>query len=204
MSSEFIVAVTQRVDLITGRKELRDAIDQRLIAWIQSFGGQPVPVPNCLGKNINPWIRRILPTAIILSGGNDIGTNPERDRTESALLEYSKLNGVPTLGICRGMQFMVRYCGGTLVPVTEHAGTHHALERYENSHDFPDVVNSFHNFGVGDCPSDFYIMATARDGVIEAVRHKKYKWSGWMWHPERDEVFCKLQLKLARQILLEC
>ena len=34
------------------------------------------------------------------------------------------------------------------------------------------------------------------DKSIEAIRHKKYNWEGWMWHPERDK---KFNLKLVRR-----
>ena len=38
-----------------------------------------------------------------------------------------------------------------------------------------------------------------RKEVIEAFEHKLYPWLGWMWHPEREKVFNKKNLSLARK-----
>ena len=32
---------------------------------------------------------------------------------------------------------------------------------------------------------DFEILAKAKDGVIEAIRHQKLPIEAWMWHPEK-------------------
>ena len=41
-----IVAVSQRVDLISKREEYRDSLDQRLISFLITAAYVPVPVPN--------------------------------------------------------------------------------------------------------------------------------------------------------------
>ena len=56
-----IVAVSQRVDVINGRNETRDALDQRLVMFIAAAGGLAVPVPNTLDDTINTWFAAIQP-----------------------------------------------------------------------------------------------------------------------------------------------
>ena len=54
---------------------------------------------------------------------------------------------------------------------------------------WPKEVNSFHDWGLDNCPPNFEIMARTNDGVIEAIKHKVLPWEGWMWHPERYKNF---------------
>lgn len=69
---------------------------------------------------------------LIIAGGADIdparydarphpetgGIRPDRDAWELALLDAADARGLPTLGICRGMQLMAVHAGGTLVQHT--------------------------------------------------------------------------------------
>ena len=36
------------------------------------------------------------------------------------------------------------------------------------------------------------LLAQSEDGNIEAMIHKELPWEGWMWHPEREEIFTKI------------
>jgi putative glutamine amidotransferase len=101
MSALVKIAVSQRVDLWAERGERRDALDQRLCQWLAAAGCVPLPVPNLLGSSsdgLRIWLREMMPEAILLSGGNDIGEVPERDDTERQLLDYAKDGGRPALG----------------------------------------------------------------------------------------------------------
>ena len=53
----------------------------------------------------------------------------------------------------------------------------------------PKSVNSYHDFGLQKCPDGYEILAVAEDGSVEAIKHTKLHWEGWMWHPERELVF---------------
>lgn len=187
-----LVAVSQRVDFHQDRNERRDALDQRLGHWLKAAGFIPVPVPNIFQNRteLDTWLALIAPVAIVLSGGNDIGQTPERDHTETLLLEHGAAKRLPVLGICRGLQMMVAHGGGTLVPVESHVAVRHPLRiEPSSSSPWPDMVNSFHAWGATQAPPGYVVQARAADGCIEALRHESLPWEGWMWHPEREAQF---------------
>lgn len=196
-----LVGITQRVYKVESYDEWRDALDQRLIDWVVQSGFVPVPVPNTLiditSFNssqfvLENWLNSVKIDAVLLSGGNDIGDVKKRDLTEKYLLAWAEKNRKPVLGICRGMQMMGVYAGGKLIEVEGHVKTQHHL-KIKNSciQTLPESVNSYHNLVLENCPDTFQILAEAEDGNIEAMRHKKLSWDGWMWHPEREEPFSK-------------
>lgn len=186
--SKIIVGITQRVDHIVDRAEFRDALDQRLVEWVKQAGFLPVSIPNTLLNSecssetmLDNWMEAVQPNVLLLSGGNDIGEYVERDATENHLLSWAETNRMPVLGICRGMQMMTLWAGGSLATVEGHVCTRHVLQG-----DLTGVVNSYHNFSLASCPPGFEILACSEDGEIEAIRHTTLPWEGWMWHPERD------------------
>ena len=195
-----IVAITQRIDRIDARNELRDSLDQRMVQWLSHAGVLSVPVPNALVNSNNPskvseqsalqnWLETVQPNALVLSGGNDIGEYLQRDVTERYLLSWAKSKKIPVLGICRGLQMIAVWAGVSLIKVEAHAGVRHALKAVTKNEEWPTHVNSFHNWGLESCPEGFDVMAQAEDGSIEAIRHQTLPWEGWMWHPEREAPF---------------
>lgn len=200
-NSKIVVGVTQRIDSVAGRDELRDALDQRLVQWLVHAGFLPVAVPNILSDNGHPepvlesWLQAIQPGALILSGGNDIGEYPARDATERYLLSWAEAKRVPVLGICRGLQMMAVWAGVDLVKREGHVGSRHQLMIPNQKDEWPANVNSYHNWGLAYCPERFEVAARAEDGLIEAIKHVELPWEGWMWHPEREELFAPQDIK---------
>lgn len=201
-----VVAVTQRVDQFSDRNETRDALDQRLINFVQDAGFIPLPVPNGLYKalpegndhtGLKQWVANVNPEAFVLSGGNDIGKCIERDLTESWLLDYASLQQLPVLGICRGMQMLAHWAGGGLHPVHGHVKSRHRISGKINAE-----VNSYHGFSLTTCPSEFEVLAYSDDKEIEAIRHQSLPWEGWMWHPEREEIFCLRDLQRIKALFV--
>jgi gamma-glutamyl-gamma-aminobutyrate hydrolase PuuD len=178
------VALSQRVAVDPASGERRDAVDQQLVRFIAAAGGRAFPLPNALDapEAVAAWLHALSPEAVVLSGGDDIGACPERDLTESALLTYARARRLPVLGICRGMQMLAHWSGGSgLNAVAGHVRTRHRL-----TGTITGEVNSFHAYALRACPAGFSVLATSDDGEIEAIRHQSLPWEGWMWHPERE------------------
>ncbi|MBT4079555.1 MAG: C26 family cysteine hydrolase domain-containing family [Candidatus Marinimicrobia bacterium] len=200
-----IAVMSQRVDYIADRDEWRDAIDQRLIEFMVQVGVLVVPIPNQLIPQqhsnkewFQQWIDCVKPHAIVLSGGNDISTCHSRDAVEMALLDYAKEHQLPLLGICRGMQMMGVWSGGSLSKVNGHVRKRHLVVGEINKE-----VNSFHALSLERCPNHFSILANSKGGEIEAIRHKELPWEGWMWHPEREPIFDNMDIERVRALFYE-
>jgi putative glutamine amidotransferase len=195
-----VVAISQRVDTHPERGESRDALDQRLIAFVLAAGFIPVPVPNRwqTPDDLDRWLAAVNPQAIVLSGGNDIGQCPARDFTENRLLDHAHARHLSLLGICRGMQMLAHWSGVSLKPVTGHVRTRHQL-----SGQIVAEVNSYHTFALADCPLGFEVLARSEDGEIEAIRHLQRPWQGWMWHPERENDFAVHDLQRLQRLFGE-
>lgn len=202
------MAITQRIDSVAGRAELRDALDQRLVQWLVHAGFLPVVVPNTLSDTGHPseqilesWLQAMQLGALILSGGNDIGEYPARDDTERYLLSWAEAKRVPVLGICRGLQMMAVWAGVALVKIEGHVGIRHQLAVPARKDEWPTEVNSYHNWGLASCPDGFEVAARAEDGSIEAIKHVELPWEGWMWHPEREASFSLHDIKRLKRLI---
>ena len=195
-----VVLVSQRVDVLADRGERRDALDQRLMAWLVSNELLPVPVPN-LPEQVSALWTRLNPAAVVLSGGNDLaeygGNAPERDAVERALLAHAIADGVPLFALCRGAQLLLDAFGNRLERVNRHVGTRHRLQIDGVEAD----VNSYHQWGCRSLVAPLEALARADDGVIEAFIHPQLPLLGVMWHPEREIPFAELDGLLLKRCL---
>lgn len=201
--SRKIAIVSMRVDVIESYGEVRDALDQNLFRWLTAAGFIPFPVPNTLVKSgqLSSWIDTVQPNLIVLSGGNNIGDFTHRDQTETDLLDFASAHKVPLLGICRGMQMIAHWAGEDLLPVNGHVRERHYLNSGIKSIKLPSSVNSYHDFGLKNCPTGFDIIARSDDGFIEAITHKELPMEGWMWHPEREDHFAEEDIKNVQRLV---
>lgn len=192
-----IILISQRRDEVAGREETRDALDVRWAKILFTLGFLPIPVCSELAGASN-YLAQLQPDGILLSGGNDIGQALERDQLETQLLDYAKANNLPVLGVCRGMQMLNEYCGGTLVDIEGHIATRHLLEGDWATQQGYQQVNSYHNQAViaDTLAKSLVSIATTADGVIEALKHSTLPWLGIMWHPERESILSNEDSKL--------
>lgn len=146
--------------------------------------------------------------ALLLPGGGDMepwrygqentasqDMEPERDAAELLLLEEFLAAGKPVLGVCRGLQVINVYFGGTLVQdVPGHGqidgadsshGTHIALSFLRDLYGDALSVNSAHHQAAGRLGSGLLAVQWAADGVIEGIVHKTLPIRAVQWHPER-------------------
>jgi gamma-glutamyl-gamma-aminobutyrate hydrolase PuuD len=126
------------------------------------------------------------PKLIVLTGGEDIGVNLDRDRTEGFILDYALAHpDVKVLGICRGMQFIADKFGSTLSKIENHVAVSHSV--YDES-GYLGEVNSFHSYQIQNLPASLEVTSKAQDGCVESFKHRDLPWFACMWHPERMEM----------------
>ncbi len=190
------IGITQRVEVIEAYNERRDCLDQAWERLFAHFKIDLIPIPNT-PSNVVGWAQRQKLEGLLLSGGNDLAhlantsnPAPERDASEKALLHWAENNKLPVLGVCRGMQIMNWYLGGTLSKLQGHEACKHMVRPESNVSIFNEyyMVNSFHNWGIfsSDLSQLLEPILLADDGTVEACKHKKLPWFGIMWHPERE------------------
>ena len=196
MKNKFIL-ISMRQDYFYNGKELRFCIDTKLIDWVSSLGFRPLLVSDLNTLNFFLKQKNLKIKGILLSGGNNINKNSLRYKIEKRLADVSKNKKIPLLGICHGLQFINFLEKGTLKKIKNHVGINHKIKSNSN---YPLKVNSFHKYGIKKFGRNFEIIAYSEDNQIEAIKHKKYNWLGWMWHPERDKIFDKKLNRIAKKM----
>jgi putative glutamine amidotransferase len=195
-----LVLLSQRVEVAEAYGERRDCLDQNWHRFIRDCGCTPVAVPNhaAVAADI---LAALNPAGLIFTGGNDLaaygGSAPERDETERRLLERALAEGIPVLGVCRGMQFIHCFFGGALEKVEGHAAVRHRVRFNGEETD----VNSYHNYGVTKLQDGFLPLASSGDGVVEAMRHRSRAVMGVMWHPEREGESRKRDVGIVQSLM---
>ncbi|USW02758.1 gamma-glutamyl-gamma-aminobutyrate hydrolase family protein [Pseudomonas pergaminensis] len=204
------VAITQRVERIPGYAEQRDCLDQRWTTLMEELGIDLVPVPNGM-SSVDGWFERQNIAGLVLSGGNDLthlpgaaNASPERDKTETTLLSKAMAMSLPVLAVCRGMQMLNHFLGGSLTRLSGHANGAHAIFVSDQTPLMGEYreVNSFHTWGIQpeDLAENLLAQAWAHDGSIEAFIHTQLPWTAIMWHPERPSANPTRDAKLIRQL----
>lgn len=112
-----------------------------------------------------------------------------RDAEEQALFNAFFTRRKPILGVCRGMQAINVFLGGTLHQHTEgHMDCCHSVRCFgllEAMLDTSQTVNSFHHQTVDRISNRLSVAACTPDGTIEALVHPAAPVLGVQWHPER-------------------
>ncbi|MGD9559022.1 MAG: gamma-glutamyl-gamma-aminobutyrate hydrolase family protein [Oscillospiraceae bacterium] len=192
------VFVSQRVDIVEAYAERRDALDQNWAPFLLACGALLCAVPNH-AATLAQLLLHARPHGIVLTGGNSPllcgGNAPERDATDTALIAYAAENKTPLIGVCRGMQSIVTFFGGSLRPVQGHVAVSHPV-----AGGMARVVNSYHELAVDALPGVLKACAKSEDGLVEAVRHESLPILGIMWHPEREAAFNAQDIALFKEM----
>jgi gamma-glutamyl-gamma-aminobutyrate hydrolase PuuD len=204
------LGITQRVQNVHHYAERRDCLDQRWASMALQLGYLPLPLPNLATDQVPMLLDNLQLDGVLLSGGNSIAslepesedTAPERDRFEAALLEQAIERKLPLIGVCRGMQLINFELGGRLSPISGHVAERHSLTQ-QGSVQFPDEVNSYHNWAIprDGLAAELTPLAFDSEGNVEAFECPEKKLLGIMWHPEREQPFRNLDVKLIKRYL---
>lgn len=215
--------VTQRVISFSERRERADSLDQAWHTFLSAVGIKMLPIPNVLTNPANYAVSHNV-KCVVLTGGNNLSRStvtrkgsavdnlpimddlaPERDFTETALLDVAIEHGWPVIGFCRGAQMLNVYHGGSLSPVTGHVAVQHAIhfDSQAATCDTLRTVNSFHSYGIKKCDlsADCIGLAVAEDRTIEVFRHRHFSHYGILWHPERYSSPRQEDVELVQQFL---
>ena len=183
---------------------------------IKAAGGLPVVLPLDLSEEDAD---RIVETCdgFLFTGGQDVSpalygmqdatgtvvSSPERDQLESLLLSKALQADKAVLGICRGLQFINAFLGGTLWQDLPSQHPSEIVHRQGKPYGVPThqvtlrgdlrvllgkdllEVNTLHHQAVRDLGKGLVPMAVAPDGLVEAVQlpGKRFVWAV-QWHPE--------------------
>jgi len=196
------------------------AVMSKYVEAVVEAGGVPLLVPVGLNdEHVEEIVTRV--DGFLFTGGGDLSpglyngtTHPAlvdvddaRDRLEFFLVKTAVHQGVPFLGICRGLQVVNVALGGTLfshIPgqfpgAIKHnydSGTERELLAHSvsltpgtrlrriSSQDILEV-NSLHHQGIKELASGIMASATAPDGLIEALEVPGHSFGcAVQWHPE--------------------
>lgn len=160
------------------------------------------------GQDVAPEMYGDVSTEAYLA--TDPELSPERDRMEALLIPEVINADVPMLGVCRGIQILNAVLGGTMwhdLPTelpsdVEHHMPNPPYDRLGHAVDLVPgtplatlmesagegdriAVNSYHHQAVREVAPGLTVMATADDGVIEALcrPESRFCWAV-QWHPE--------------------
>ena len=209
----------------TRNEELRGDFDklEKYIDSIRGAGAEAVVIS--LGLS-SPHLRKIASTldGLVLTGSPaDVdpsrfgaarhakcaNPDPERERTDFALLELCLAERKPVLAICYGLQSLNVFLSGTLIQDIPSEVQTTIEHDWDDSPGAPDrtheitispnsrlaqiaksqeaLVNSSHHQSIKEPGRNLRVVSCAGDGVIEAVEwNGDAKWvMGVQWHPER-------------------
>ena len=141
-----------------------------------------------------------------------------RDAMEWWILEAFLPTGKPVLGICRGIQTLNVFLGGTLHQhIDGHSDFKSRSKGFHKVNVIPGsrlreivntetlTVNSLHHQVVDSLGKNLEVCAVSEDGFVEAVVHRSHPFClGVQWHPEHMSRTDKRQQKIFDTFVNAC
>ncbi len=130
-------------------------------------------------------IQRLKPEGIILSGGPSSIYEKGSPKIDAQIFQL----GIPVLGICYGMQFMIEVLGGVVKQSLKREYGQAWLTIKRESLIFSDVAKKTqcwmsHGDFVVKLPENFSILASTENTPVAAARHTAKKLYALQFHPE--------------------
>ena len=193
--SKIKIGISLRVTNAEQYSEIRDALSHDWPLIFEKMNIFPVLIPNAI-SNVGEFLEKMQLDGFLLSGGDNIGDNVDRDKTEQEIIRFGLEYNLPIFGVCRGMQAINDYFNGGIETLTnsKHVEKPHSIKIINSN--FSSLlktssieVNSYHNNIIkqdilGDELEPFAL--SSEDETIEGFFHRKFPIIGVMWHPERD------------------
>ncbi len=129
-------------------------------------------------------VLELKPKGIILSGGPSSVYDESAPKADAKVLA----TGLPTLGICYGLQFMMHHLGGRVVPGKAHEYGHAEVEVIAETplfHGLPQMLEVWMSHGdhAETMAPGFHIVAKTPNAVAAVANEQKKMW-GVQFHPE--------------------
>lgn len=203
------IKLTEEVKLIV--KQINSDLDKSLAKKILDIAKEGnFPEISKIQKKAHEWVSAV--SGVLIPGGQDIqpffygqDSHPKtnitsdlrRDLFEFAILDEIEAMNIPLLGVCRGMQVVNVWRGGSLKQhveghlylaqkyrlVKEHSDSiianifHHSAE--------PFIGYSFHHQAIDSVGRELTVMASSEDGTIKALEMLGKRFMVLVqWHPE--------------------
>lgn len=132
-------------------------------------------------------IKKLNPKAIILSGGPFYVNDDHQYRVDEEILT----SGIPTLGICYGMQLLTDFYGGNVTHQSERTYERTDVTIHEDTlfTDLPKEQKVYVSVGdkIETAPPSFQIDAKDKAGNIVAISNQQEKIYGLLFYPEVKE-----------------
>ena len=134
VNSKLKIGISSRIVESPNYNEKRDAISHDWPPFLEKINSTMIFIPNTLTQ-VEDFLKDLCINAIILSGGDNIGDDPERDSTEKEILNFAIKNKIPLFGVCRGMQVINKHFGGFLEKTHNsfHVGNPHNVNLTNNN-----------------------------------------------------------------------
>lgn len=205
---------------------------------IERCGGVPIMLP--LTRDAEELAQAYcLCDGILFTGGHDVSPSvygeakketcgiscDDRDFMEMFILDKCLEDNKPFFGICRGIQFVNAYLGGTLyqdLPTEYESEVEHHMEPpYDRTAHKVQVlggtrladiigegtheVNSYHHQAIKELSPKVEKLAVSEDGLVEAISVKGQDFGiAVQWHPEFSYENNPESLKLVKAFVDSC